>query len=192
MLKTAFKFIKYDKPKSIGALAGIIISVFLIGQQAGVFIFLTDAMKSLVENNKGYIWVTDETTRNANQLSALDVRKGREIASLPGVERVYPVVIASGAAKFANGAIGGLALIGSEAPDFVGGPWRLYTARKEDMLPEGAILTDFYDAKALGGLKEGDYFEVNGKKVYNAGLTKGVRGFGAGTYRLRPSSGPVH
>nr|WP_293833342.1 FtsX-like permease family protein [uncultured Arsenicibacter sp.] len=182
MLKTAFKFIKYDKPKSIGALAGIIISVFLIGQQAGVFIFLTDAMKSLVANNQGYIWVTDETTRNANQLSPLDVRKGREIASLPGVERVYPVVIASGAAKFANGAIGGLALIGSEAPDFVGGPWRLYTARKEDMLPEGAILTDFYDAKALGGLKEGDYFEVNGKKVYNAGLTKGVRGFGAGTY----------
>lgn len=182
MLKTAFKFIKYDKPKSIGALAGIIISVFLIGQQAGVFIFLTDAMKSLVANNQGYIWVTDETTRNANQLSPLDVRKGREIASLPGVERVYPVVIASGAAKFANGAIGGLALIGSEAPDFVGGPWRLYTARKEDMLPEGAILTDFYDAKALGGLKEGDYFEVNGRKVYNAGLTKGVRGFGAGTY----------
>ena len=182
MLKTAFKFIKYDKPKSIGALAGIIISVFLIGQQAGVFIFLTDAMKSFVANNQGYIWVTDETTRNANQLSPLDVRKGREIASLPGVERVYPVVIASGAAKFANGAIGGLALIGSEAPDFVGGPWRLYTARKEDMLPEGAILTDFYDAKALGGLKEGDYFEVNGKKVYNAGLTKGVRGFGAGTY----------
>ena len=182
MLKTAFKFIKYDKPKSIGALAGIIISVFLIGQQAGVFIFLTDAMKSFVANNQGYICVTDETTRNANQLSPLDVRKGREIASLPGVERVYPVVIASGAAKFANGAIGGLALIGSEAPDFVGGPWRLYTARKEDMLPEGAILTDFYDAKALGGLKEGDYFEVNGKKVYNAGLTKGVRGFGAGTY----------
>lgn len=182
MLKTAFKFIKYDKPKSIGALAGVIISVFLIGQQAGVFIFLTDAMKSLVANNQGYIWVTDETTRNANQLSPLDVRKGREIASLPGVERVYPVVIASGAAKFANGAIGGLALIGSEAPDFVGGPWRLYTARKEDMLPEGAILTDFYDAKALGGLKEGDYFEVNGRKVYNAGLTKGVRGFGAGTY----------
>lgn len=182
MLKTAFKFIKYDKPKSIGALAGIIISVFLIGQQAGVFIFLTDAMKSLVANNQGYIWVTDESTRNANQLSPLDVRKGREIASLPGVERVYPVVIASGAAKFANGAIGGLALIGSEAPDFIGGPWRLYTARKEDMLPEGAILTDFYDAKALGGLKEGDYFEVNGRKVYNAGLTKGVRGFGAGTY----------
>lgn len=182
MLRTAFKFIKYDKAKSFGALAGIIISVFLVGQQAGIFIFLTDAMKSLVANNSGYIWVTDETTTNANQLSPLDVRKGREIASLAGVERVYPVVIASAGAKFANGKTGGVALIGSEAPAFVGGPWRLYTAQKEDMLPEGAILTDFYDAKALGGLKEGDYFEINGKKVYNAGLTRGVRGFGGGAY----------
>ena len=42
MLKTALQFIWYDKPKSIGALAGTILSVFLIGQQAGIFIFLTN------------------------------------------------------------------------------------------------------------------------------------------------------
>ncbi|MCY7356112.1 MAG: ABC transporter permease, partial [Rudanella sp.] len=175
MFRTAFKFIRYDVAKSMGALAGIIISVFLVGQQAGIFIFLTDAMRSVVENNKGYIWVTDETTTNANQLSLLDIRTGNEIASLPGVERVHPVVIASAGAKFANGRTSGFSLIGSQAPDFVGGPWRLYTAKPVDMLPEGALVTDFYDAKALGGLKPGDYFEVNGKKVYNAGLTRGAR-----------------
>lgn len=180
MFRTAYKFIRYDKAKSLGALAGIVISVFLVGQQAGLFIFLTDAMRSLVDNNKGYIWVTDETTTNANQLSLLDTRKGNEIASLPGVERVYPVVVATVGAKFANGKTSGLALIGSQAPGFVGGPWRLYTAKPQDMLPDGAIITDFYDAKAHGGLKPGDYFEVNGKKVYNAGLTRGARSFGGG------------
>lgn len=180
MFRTAFKFIRYDVAKSLGALAGIIISVFLVGQQAGVFIFLTDAMRSIVDNNRGYVWVTDETTTNANQVSLLDTRIGNEIASLPGVERVYPVVIAGAGAKFANGATSGLSLIGSRAPEFVGGPWRLYTARPADMIPEGAIITDFYDAKALGGLKPGDYFEVNGKKVYNAGLTRGARSFGGG------------
>ncbi|WP_421828482.1 ABC transporter permease [Larkinella sp.] len=180
MFRIAFKFIRYDVAKSLGALAGIVISVFLVGQQAGIFIFLTDAMRSIVDNNKGYIWVTDETTTNANQLSQLDVRKGYEIGSLPGVERVYPVVIAGAGAKFANGTTSGFSLIGSEAPAFVGGPWRLYTAKPADMIPEGALITDFYDAKALGGLKPGDYFEVNGKKVYNAGLTRGARSFGGG------------
>ncbi len=180
MFRTAFKFIRYDKAKSFGALAGIVISVFLVGQQAGIFIFLTDAMRSIVDNNTGYIWVTDETTTNANQLSLLDVRKGYEIASLPGVDRVFPVVIAGAGAKFANGTTSGFSLIGSQAPDFVGGPWRLYTAKPQDMLPEGALITDFYDAPALGDLKPGDYFEINGKKVYNAGLTRGARSFGGG------------
>lgn len=180
MFNTAFKFIRYDKAKSFGALAGIVISVFLVGQQAGIFIFLTDAMRSIVDNNKGYIWVTDETTTNANQLSLLDTRVGNEVASLPGVERVYPVVVASAGAKFANGGTSGFSLVGSQAPRFVGGPWRLYNTDPKVMLPDGALITDFYDAKALANLKLGDYFEVNGKKVYNAGLTRGARSFGGG------------
>ena len=39
MLKTAWKFIKFDKAKSIGVVVGILISTFLIGQQLGVFFF---------------------------------------------------------------------------------------------------------------------------------------------------------
>jgi len=94
MFTTALKFILYDKPKSIGALVGIIISIFLVGQQAGIFIFLTDAMKSIVSNNNRYIWVVDAKTDNVNQLAALDLRVGRQIAALPGVADVHPVVIA--------------------------------------------------------------------------------------------------
>ena len=180
MLRTAFKFIRYDVAKSFGALAGIVISVFLVGQQAGIFIFLTDAMRSIVDNNSGYIWITDETTTNANQLSLLDIRKGYEIGSLPGVARVFPVVVASAGAKFADGTTSGFSLIGSQGPAFVGGPWRLYTAKPTNMIPDGAVITDFYDAKALGNLKPGEYFEINGKKVYNAGLTRGARAFGGG------------
>lgn len=180
MFKTAFKFIRYDKAKSFGALAGIVISVFLVGQQAGIFIFLTDAMRSIVDNNSGYIWVTDETTNNANQLSLLDSRIGQELASLPGVGRAYPVVLASAGAKFSNGKTGGFQLVGSQAPGFVGGPWRLFNTNPQAMLPDGAIITDFYDSPALGDIKPGDYFEVNGKKVYNAGLTRGARSFGGG------------
>ena len=37
MFRTAIRFIRYDKPKSIGALAGVVISIFLIGQQAEFF-----------------------------------------------------------------------------------------------------------------------------------------------------------
>lgn len=182
MLVTAIRFILYDKPKSLGVLAGIVISIFLVGQQVGIFIFLTDAMKSIVANNRDYIWIVDPKTDNANQLAMLDMRIGRQAASLEGVEQVYPVVITAGAAKFENGKTAGMTIVGSEAPGFVGGPWNLATARKEDMLPEGAIITEFFDNKTYGNIRQGEYFELNGRKVYNAGFTKGVRGFGGAPY----------
>lgn len=177
MLKTAIRFILFDKPKSFGALFGIIISTFLVGQNIGVFIFMANAMQAIVKNNNQYIWVIDEKTLNANQLAALDMRISRELKSIEGVDEVYPLVISAGAAKFENGKTGGLTLIGTQAPEFAG-IWRLYTAKKTDLLPDGAVFTEFFDSKTLGDLKEGDYFEINGKKVYNAGLTRGVRGFG--------------
>ena len=182
MLSTAIRFILYDKPKSLGVLAGIVISIFLVGQQIGIFIFLTDAMKSIVANNNRYIWIVDAKTDDANQLANLDMRIGRQAASIEGVERVFPVVITAGAAKFENGKTAGMTIVGSEAPGFVGGPWNLSGARREDMLPEGAIITEFFDNKTFGDVQPGEYFELNGKKVYNAGFTRGVRGFGGAPY----------
>ncbi len=182
MFKTAVKFIIYDKPKSVGALVGIVISIFLVGQQAGIFVFLTNAMQSLVVNNNRYIWVVDAKTDNAHQLADLDLRVGREIASLPGVERVYPVVLAGGVARFANGKSSGITLVGAQAPEFAGGPWGLNPVYPRDMLPEGAVVTEFFDKKTLGDVALGEYFEINGAKVYNAANTRGVRGFGTPAY----------
>jgi len=182
MLKTALLFIKFDKPKSIGALVGTIMSVFLIGQQCGVFIFLISAMSSVVRNNSEYVWVVDSKTRNANALAQLDTRIGFELSSIEGVEKVYPLVMAGGAARFSNGTSAGLTMIGVQAPDFVGGPWNLSVGTKEAMVQDNAIITDYFDKKVLGEVEIGDYFEINGHKVFNAGLTRGVRAFGGGVY----------
>ena len=182
MLKTAWLFIKFDKAKSIGALAGTIMSVFLIGQQCGVFIFLINAMSSIVRNNSEYIWVVDNKTTNANALAQLDTRIGYELSSIQGVEKVYPLVMAGGSARFSNGTQAGLTMIGTQAPDFAGGPWNLSVGNKEVILQDNAIITDYFDKKTLGEVQLGDYFEINGHKVFNAGLTKGVRSFGGGAY----------
>lgn len=177
MLKTAFRFILYDKPKSIGALAGIIISVFLIGQQSGIFIFLVDGMADLVTNNSGYIWVVDDKTTNVNALTQLDTRIGNEIESINGVAHAYPIIVTAGAARFENGKSAGVMLIGVETSYYAGGPWNLAVGKKEDMLKDGAIITDYFDSENLGGIKLGQYFEINGKKVFNAAYTKGIRPF---------------
>jgi putative ABC transport system permease protein len=180
MFRIALRFLLFDRPKTIGALAGTIISVFLIGQQSGIFIFLTNAMSAYVRNNTEYIWVTDEKTTNANAMTPLDNRISRQIESIAGVKKAHQLVIAGGSAKFPNGTFSGLTLIGVQYPDCAGGPWNLIEGNKQDMIKEGGIITDFFDTKALGGAKIGDYFEYNGKKAHIVGNTKGVRSFGGG------------
>lgn len=182
MFKIAIKFILYDKPKSIGALVGVIISIFLIGQNVGIFLFLTNSMASIITANKQYIWVVDAKTTNVNALASLDMRVGRELESFEGIKKAYPIILTIGGAKFESGKSSSVTLVGTQAPNFVGGPWNVFEGKKENLLTDGAIFTDFFDKKALGDAIVGDYFEINGKKVFIAGNTKGVRGFGGPVY----------
>lgn len=171
---------KYDKAKSVGIVIGIIISIFLIGQQTGIFLFLTNAMKALVTNSQSDLWVVDSKTINANALGKLDIRKLKELESIPGVARVFPVVVSGGTARFDDGTTAGIQLIGTDAPSFRVGlnPNKIIGGSLDAMLEDGAVSADYFDRTSLGGAKLGTNFEINGKKAFIAVQTSGVRGFG--------------
>ncbi len=181
MFANAFRFLIYDKPKSIGALFGIVISIFLIGQQVGILSFLTGLMSGLVDGTPAGLWVVNSTTQDANSLGQLDARLQRQVESIEGVARVYPLVIAGAQAKFPSGDAVGVVLVGTQYPAFKGGPWNLFKGNANDLLNEGAVACDFFDEKILGGATFGTQFELGGKKAYIAAVTKGARGFG-GSY----------
>ena len=179
MLRFALRFIIYDKPKSIGVVLGIIISTFLIGQQTGIFIFLTNAMSSLIDNTKADIWVVGNRTTDINSLSQIDVRIGNQVQSIPGVKHAYPLVITSGTARFREGKSTTVTIIGSQPPYFKGGPYRIDRGQLNDLLQDGAVGTDIFDKDNLNNIDLGTSFEINGKRVHLVMQTKGARGFGA-------------
>jgi len=85
VLRTALRFLAYDKTKSFGALLGVVVATFLIGQQMGIFIFLTDSMRRLATLAPEYIWVVDNKTENVNSLGQLRMRLRYQMESLEGV-----------------------------------------------------------------------------------------------------------
>jgi putative ABC transport system permease protein len=187
MINTAYKFMKYDKPKSIGIVIGIVISIFLIGQQLSILGFLTGLMGGLLENSKteiGKIWVVDDITKNANELAPLDERLVREIRSIDGVENTFPIIAAVAAVKFLDGKTAPILLIGSDAPAFVAGP-------REDRIIEGnvfslnddaAVSAEFFDEAVFNNAVDvGTRVEINGKSAYIKVQTKNARGF-AGSF----------
>lgn len=178
MFKTAYRFLVFDKPKSIGALFGIVISIFLIGQQVGILTFLTGLMSGLAYGTPTGLWVINSSTTNINSLGLIDARLQREVESVPGVAQAYPIVLASALAKFDDGSTSPVTMVGAQYPAFKGGPWRLHKGSTADLLPEGAFSSDEFDTKALSGATLGTQFELGGKKAYIAAQTRGARGFG--------------
>ena len=137
MIATAYRFIRYDKVKSIGVIIGIVVSVFLIGQQIGVLSFLTGLMGGLVSNSRqdiAQIWVVDNITRNANELPKLNEALVRELRSIDGVMNTYPIVVSGTSVKFANGKLAPVLIIGSDPPMFIAGP-------KPESINEGDLMS---------------------------------------------------
>ncbi len=187
MFRTALKFILYDKAKSIGVVVGIVISIFLIGQQVGTLTFLMRLMGGLVDNSNkvlGHIWVVDNITNNANELTKLDESLVREIRSIRGVENTYPVVVASAMVKFPNGKSSPVVLVGSEAPTFVAGPKKekIMSGKLMDLAEDGAVSGDYFDQGTFdNSLDIGKRLEINGKEAFIRLQTRDARGF-AGSF----------
>src|SRR5690606_9375244 len=120
-----FKFMKFDLPKSIGIIVGIVISIFLIGQQLATLGFITRLMTAVMINaNAGPedIWVIDNVTNNVNALSRIDSRLVREIRSIEGVENTYGILVAGATLSLQDGKTTSVTLVGSEGPEFIAGP----------------------------------------------------------------------
>jgi putative ABC transport system permease protein len=178
MIKEAFKFMWYDKAKMFGILFGIILSVFLIGQQLGICFALLGGTISLAENNKQYIWVVSDKSQQVSDLPLLDMRISRELMTVAGVLRVNTMVVGAGSAKFKDDTKTPITLIGTQSPRHVGGPWNFVKGSLEDLQQEGAIITDEYDQISSKKIKMGDHFEFNGNRVFLSGNTRGAKGLG--------------
>jgi len=183
MITTAYRFIRYDKAKSIGVVVGIVISIFLIGQQIGILSFLTGLMGGLVANSDrtvGQIWVVDNVTKNANELSPLDERFVRQIRSIHGVQETYPIIIGAATVTFDNGKTAPILVIGSEAPSFAGGPSldKVFRGERQDLVSDDAVSAEYFDAQTFNHtLDVGTSVEINGRHARVAVQTKNARGF---------------
>ncbi|MBN2639689.1 MAG: FtsX-like permease family protein [Bacteroidales bacterium] len=187
MLKTAFKFIRYDKAKSIGVIVGIVVSTFLIGQQIGILSFLTDLMGGLINNSntqKAQIWVVDNMTNNVNSLSQFDTRKVYELQSIKGVEAAYPIFMGAAIAQFSDGKTAAVNIIGSNPPYFVAGPGnqKIYKGNIFDLEKPYAVSADYFDQQTFDSpTAVGTQLEINGKTAIISLQTRNARGFG-GSY----------
>ena len=182
MFKIAWKFIWYDKAKSIGVVVGILISTFLIGQQLGTFLFLSGLMGALATDVKADIWVVDSKTNDVNQLGTLDIRNLRAVQGINGVQEAFPLLISGASCNYKNGTSGAITLIGVNTSHLYAilDPTKIIAGNTSAIQLDGAVSGEYFEKKNLGGnIDLGTDFEINGKRAFFALQTKDFRGFGS-------------
>lgn len=183
MFTTAYKFVSFEKSKSLGILTAIVISIYLIGIELGMFFYLSDLIKGIVRNaNPDYsqIFVVKRQTTNVNQLSPFDTRWVSQLRSVEGVDDTYGFVTANVSVKFPNGKDAPAMIIGSDYPVMAAGPHaaQILSGSMYYFAFPGIISADFYDNKTFGYTTEqGTNLEINGKAATIGITTKKARGF---------------
>lgn len=185
MLSTAYKFVRYEKSKSMGILTAIIISIYLIGIELGMFFYLADIIGGIVGNaNPKYaqVFVVKKQTENINQLSPFDVRWVNQLRSIEGVDETHGFIITNVSTRFPNGKDAPAMIIGSDFPTLAAGPYSnlVYSGSIENLAAPQIVSTDFYDNKTLRyDVQLGTRFEINGKSATVGTITRDAKGFTA-------------
>src|SRR5690606_18183909 len=185
MLGLAFKFIKYDRAKSVGIVTAIVISIFLIGQQLSLLFFLMVLMGNLVGNapvKDNQLWIIESQSTNINAVNAIGQRLVQQIASLPGVESTHPVILAAGQASFLDGKTAGVTLVGTNSPEFIMGPVaaKIEEGNIADLIQPFSVTAELYNAKTWKtNLFVNKPIEINGKSAKIGVITKNAQAFGA-------------
>lgn len=185
MLKLAFKFIRYDRAKSVGIIIAIVISIFLIGQQLGLLFFLMGLMGNLVGNapvQDNEMWIIEAQSNNINSVNSIDQRLVQQIGSLPAVDIAYPVVLAPAQATFLDGKTAAVTLVGSPVPEFIMGPIpnRIAEGEISSLIDPNAVSAETFSAKTWNTELHLDKpIEINGKRAMITLLTRNAQAFGA-------------
>ena len=186
MLSTAFKFVRFEKSKSMGILAAIVISIYLIGIELGMFFYLADIIGGIVGNaNPQYaqVLVVKKQTENVNQLSPFDIRWVNQLAKHRGrSDGHYGFIITNVSARFPNGKDAPAVVVGSDYPIMAAGPYAdlIYSGDISNLAAPEIVSTDYYDNKTLRyDVVPGTRFEINGKSATVGVMTKDAKGFTA-------------
>ena len=183
MFSTAYKFIRIEKSKSTGILLGIIISVYLIGLELGIFFYLTTLIGGVINNTKpeySQVFVVNKLTNNANILSPFDKRWVHQLRSIDGVDNTHGMVMSNVNVRFDNGESSPAIIIGSEYPELAAGPSEglLNTGTTQNLLFQQTVSADFYDNKTFGyEVQQGTHLEISGKSATVGAMTKNAKGF---------------
>ena len=166
----------FDAPfKSLGTLLGVVISVFLMSQQASLLAGILGRVTSFVNSSGVDVWIMSVATESTDATDSLPASKVGAAASTPGAAWASPVVQGLGTVTRPDGVREYVKVLGVEAPRYAGLPRSLAPGTTPALLrASGRMFLNWNDRKSFGAAVPGDRIEIDGKEAIIAGFFQGM------------------
>jgi len=166
----------FDAPyKSLGTLVGVVISVFLMAQQAALLIGILGRVTSFVDASGVDIWITSLATESTDAIGSVPASKVGAAAGTPGVAWAAPVVQGLGKVTRPDGVQENVKVLGVQPPRYAGLPRTLGPGTTVEALRgSGQIFLNWSDRPTFADARPGDRIEINGRAGVVAGFFEGV------------------
>ena len=166
----------FDAPyKSLGTLVGVVISVFLMAQQASLLIGILGRVTSFVDNSGVDIWIASLATESTDATGSVPASKVGAAAGTPGVAWAAPIVQGQGRVTRPDGVQENVKVLGVQPPRYAGLPLSLAPGTTPRALRgSGRIFLNWNDRPTFADARLGDRIEINGRAGVVAGFFQGV------------------
>lgn len=181
----ALRSLLFDRGKLLGALSGVAFATVLLLLQIGIYQGFISTASALIDHMGGDLWVMargTEVTDNGEPLSA----GARSVVTTPScVARARGAILSFAAVRKPGDALDGVQIVGFEPPDAAYPrptplvPWELARGLPGDLHPLMRVSVDTTDLKKLHlpDNPVGAALQVNGRAVFVAAVTRGIRSF---------------
>jgi putative ABC transport system permease protein len=177
MLSLALRLIAFRPLRYLVALLGIAVAAGLALIQFGLYRGFRENASVMVDNTEGDVWVCAEHHRNFDFPKPLTTQELDQVRGAPGVAWAHPMLIVFASWRLPDGRTETVEVIGFDASQSVGGPWRMCAGGPGDLVAPGNISVDAKTRRKLADADLGTETEINGIRCRVVAMTEGIRSF---------------
>lgn len=177
MISLALRLIAHKPLRYLVALFGISVAAGLALIQFGLYRGFKENASVLVDNTGGDVWVCGKYHRNFDFPGIITRKVLEKTRGASGVSWAYPMLIVFAQWKFDDGQTQTVQVVGYDASQRIGGPWKMETGVPEDLVAPGSVSVDTCTRRKLRNASLGTTGEINGIRVVVHAVTDGIRSF---------------
>ena len=138
---------------------------------------MTRTFSSVSDVSAAKIWVMDAGVRYPDDIKPMKDGDLSRVRGVEGVDWAVPFFKSTGRVRLGNGTFETVFVLGLDSATLLGGPSRILEGKLTDLWEPDAVMVDEAGAKRLGGVKVGDWMELNDRRARVVGICRIERTF---------------